>query len=119
MKVIVANPSRAAFVRAPHCEGVHCSDPGGEVRVYPLLFAARVILCRRCWGQENRYRQQRGKELHCPEHWPTRDWDAAERYQPSRPSVETTAIATIDRFGEAKASRSGNAGDGVGRIAAA
>jgi hypothetical protein len=118
IKAIVAN-RLAAVVRAPHCEGVHCCDPGSEVRVYSLLFAAHTILCHRCWEHENHYRRKRGEELGCPEHWPRRDWDAAERYQPLRLSVETTAIAVIDRVREAKASRSGRAGDGVGHIAAA
>jgi hypothetical protein len=55
-------------VHARHFEGVHCCEPDSEVRVYPILFAARVILCRSCWEHENRYRHQRGKELGCPQH---------------------------------------------------
>ena len=90
-KAIVANRLGAAFVRAPHCEGVHCCDPRGEVRIYPLLFAARVILCRRCWEQENHYRGERGRELDCPEHWPQRDWDMAESYRPLSPYDGSTS----------------------------
>jgi hypothetical protein len=92
MKAIAASQLRTAFVRAPNCEGAYCCDPGGEARVYPLLFAASVMLCHHCWERENHYRQQRGKELGCPEHWLTRNWDAAERYQP----VETNAISAFD-----------------------
>jgi hypothetical protein len=82
MKAIVASRLGAARVRAPHCEGVHCCDLGGEVRVYPLLFAAQVILCRRCWELENHYHQERGRELRCPKRWPQHDWDTAESYRP-------------------------------------
>ena len=72
-----------------YCEGDHCCDPQGEVRVYPILSvsrAARVILCRPCWEHENRYRHERGEERGCPKHWPKRDWDAAER-SPTRAPV--------------------------------
>jgi hypothetical protein len=92
MKAI--DPSRlgARLVRAIHCEGEHCCDPEGEVRVYPLLFAAHAILCHRCWEQENHYRHERGRELGCPEHWTQHEWDTAERYQPS--SLSTGNIST-------------------------
>ncbi len=85
MKAIVASRLGAARVRALRCEGVHCCELGGEVRVYKLLFAAHVILCRRCWEQENHYRQQRGRELRCPEHWRQHYWDTAESYRPLSP----------------------------------
>jgi hypothetical protein len=83
MKVV--NPATWAGTRvhARYCEGAYCCEPDGEVRVYPLLFnvrSARVILCRPCWEHENRYRDERGQELRRPGHWPTRDWDKAQRY---------------------------------------
>ena len=83
MKAIDPATLVGTTVHARCCEGVHCCEPDGEVRVYPILFnarSARVILCRPCWEHENRYRHQRGTELGCPEHWPTRDWDKAQRY---------------------------------------
>ena len=95
MKAIDPSGPGAALVRARHCEGVDCCDPEGEVRVYPLLFAAHVILCRRCWEQENRYRRERGRELRCPEHWPQHDWDRAEHYQPLRLSPGIAQIEAI------------------------
>jgi len=81
MKAIDPGRLGAARVRAPNCEGAHCCDPNGEVRVYRLLFEAHVILCRPCWEQENDYRKERASELRCPEHWPMYDWDTAECYQ--------------------------------------
>jgi hypothetical protein len=86
MKVIDPAILAGTRVRARYCEGEHCCDPEGATRIYALLAvsrAARVILCRPSWEQENRYRLERGKELGRPEHWPTRHWDAAERYQPA------------------------------------
>ena len=95
MKAIDPSRPGAALVRARHCEGVHCCDAEGEVRVYPLLFAAHVILCHRCWEQENRYHRERGRDLRCPKHWPQHDWDTAQRYQPTRPSDGTTPTGVI------------------------
>ena len=97
MKAI--NPATLAKTRvhAAYCEGDNCCDPEGEVRAYPILFfsrAARVILCRSCWEHENRHRHERGEELGCPEHWPTRDWDAAERYQPLRSASRDDIVAS-------------------------
>ena len=75
-------------VPARYCDGRHCCEPDGEVRAYPLVFnlcSARVILCRPCWEHQNRHRRQRGMELGCPEHWPTRDWDEAQCYPEDAP----------------------------------
>jgi hypothetical protein len=93
MKAIDSATAAGMQVHSRYCEGDHCCEPNGEVRVYPLLFAARVILCHACWERENRYRYGRGKELGCPEHWLTRDWEAAQRYKPLRLSAEANAIA--------------------------
>jgi hypothetical protein len=57
MKPIDPATLAATRVRARYCEGDHCCEPGGEARVYPILFAARVILCRPCWEHENGYRR--------------------------------------------------------------
>jgi hypothetical protein len=90
------NPLTRAWtqVQASYCEGAYCCAPEGEVRVYPMLFnarSARVILCRPCWEQENCYRHQRGKDLGCPEHWPTRDWDKAQCYSTAASQNEASA----------------------------
>ena len=97
MKAIDPATLAETRVHAGYCEGDYCCDPEGEVRAYPILFfsrAARVILCRPCWEHENRHRHERGEELGCPEHWPTRDWDAAERYQPLRSAWRDDIVAS-------------------------
>jgi hypothetical protein len=107
--ILHEDPPTAAGMRvhARFCEGVHCCELEGEVRLYPILSvscAARVILCRPCWEHENRYRHQRGKELRCPEHWPTRDWNAAQRYQPLCLSA-AAAAATSEKVPQSSAAR--------------
>ena len=95
MKVINPATRGRTRVHARYCEGDHCCEPDGEVRVYPILSvsrAARVILCHDCWEHENRYRHERGKELGRPEHWRTRDWEAAERYQPLRSAASQSLV---------------------------
>ena len=44
MKVINSATLAGVRVHARYCEGEHCGDPDDEMRAYPLLFAARVIL---------------------------------------------------------------------------
>ena len=95
MKVFDPATLAGTRVHARYCEGVHCCEPDDEVRVYPILFnvrSARVILCRPCWEQENRHRRQRGKDLGCPEHWPTRDWDEAQRYPEDAPEEAAAQV---------------------------
>jgi hypothetical protein len=53
MKVVSSPTLAEARMHARYCEGDNCCEPDGEVRIYPLLFAARVILCRACWEREN------------------------------------------------------------------
>jgi hypothetical protein len=94
MKVIDPATLAGTPVHARYCEGDHCCEPDGEVRVYPILVnvrSARVILCRACWEHENRHRHERGEELGCPEHWRPRRWDAAERYPEGAPAEATQA----------------------------
>jgi hypothetical protein len=48
MKSIDPATLAGAPVRACYCEGEHCCEPDGEVRVYPMLSVSRaagVILC--------------------------------------------------------------------------
>jgi hypothetical protein len=98
MNVINPLTPIGTHVHASFCEGMHCCAPDAEVRVYPILSvsrAARVILCRPCWEHENRYRHQRGKDLRCPEHWPTRDWDKAQCYPEEAGLNEASAGPTL------------------------
>jgi hypothetical protein len=50
--------------RNPSCDGVHCTDPFGEVRRYPGNFATYRNFCRACWNHENQrlesWRRKRG-----------------------------------------------------------
>lgn len=66
-----------------YCDKDKCTDPNGEVRVYPIGGGGNMILCHACWTDENRYRFNRGKETKQPENWPQLDWAKAEVYQPS------------------------------------
>jgi hypothetical protein len=69
-------------MKAPNwnCDGGHCIDPKGEVKVYPLGGGANLNLCHACWAHENRYRFNRGKENKRPQDWPQQDWAIAKRY---------------------------------------
>lgn len=61
------------------CDGSHCRDPHGEVRVFPLN-GANLILCHACWLHENQYREMQGKMYARQEDWPQRDWNIARTY---------------------------------------
>lgn len=64
----------------PNCDGAHCREALGEVRVYPLGASGNLILCLACWAAENRYRYERGRETGRPEDWPQVNWWRAEIY---------------------------------------
>jgi len=64
------------------CDGDHCRDPHGEVRVYPLGGGANLIMCRACFANENRYRMDRGRAPGMnPADWPQIDWATATVYK--------------------------------------
>ena len=67
----------------PNCDGDHCSNDTGEVRLYPIgdePLHGNMILCLACWAHENAFRLDRGHESGHPENWPLRDWDEAKTY---------------------------------------
>ena len=64
----------------PNCDGGHCREAQGEVRLYPLSGGANLILCHACWAHENRYRYERGRETGAPENWPQLNWNSAKVY---------------------------------------
>ena len=64
-----------------NCDGAHCADAHGQVRVYPLGGGANLILCQACAAHENRYRYQRGVETGQFENWPQVNWHACEVHQ--------------------------------------
>ena len=68
-----------------NCDGAHCLESNGEVRVYPLGAGGNLILCRNCFRHENDYRlsRQRGywaDDQRAEENWPTVKWECAEVY---------------------------------------
>jgi hypothetical protein len=63
-----------------NCDGSHCRERDGEVRVYPLGGGANLILCHACWAHENRYRYNKGMFYSRPDDWPQHDWAKAEVY---------------------------------------
>ena len=64
----------------PNCDGGDCRSIIGSVRVYPLGGGGNLILCRACWGAENRYRAMRAQETRNEEGWPQVSWEGAEEY---------------------------------------
>lgn len=63
-----------------NCDGGHCLDNNGQVRVYPTGGGANLILCVHCAAHENRFRFQRGVETRRPEDWPQVNWFNCEIY---------------------------------------
>jgi len=66
----------------PNCDGAHCTNRKGEVRVYPLG-GGNLILCYSCWNHENLYRAERARKYNNPENWPEQDWQKAKVYDGS------------------------------------
>lgn len=58
----------------PYCEGVHCGDPNGEVRKYPLGGDGNLLLCMSCAAFENHMRYIRGRETGQPANFPQVNW---------------------------------------------
>jgi hypothetical protein len=64
-----------------NCDGAHCGDKDGEVRVYPLGAGGNLILCISCAAHENHYRYLRGKETGQPANFPQVNWFECEVYK--------------------------------------
>ena len=81
----------------PNCDGAHCVESTGEVRLYALGGGANLYLCRTCWANENFYRQGRAQgylkmakceretdlsyqklKAEAEHNWPQLDWYAAK-----------------------------------------
>lgn len=58
----------------PRCDGSHCTEENGAVKLFPLGGGSNGILCLSCWAHENKYRYERGKETGRPEDWPQLNW---------------------------------------------
>jgi|SRR3954465_11458005 hypothetical protein len=82
----------------PSCDGSHCVDSKGEVRIYSLGAGGNLHLCRACWAHENWYRKGRTQDYlkmandmcqrdnddfykklkaEAEQNWPQLDWYAA------------------------------------------
>jgi hypothetical protein len=68
------------MINNPNCDGSHCREDIGDVRLYPLGGGGNLILCRDCFNHENAYRRARGRETGAPENWPVVEWSTAKRY---------------------------------------
>jgi hypothetical protein len=65
----------------PNCDGDHCREATGEVRLYPIGGGGNAILCLACWAHENRFRYQRGRDTGAPANWPQLNWFDAKIYR--------------------------------------
>lgn len=71
------------LIKNYNCDGSHCNNAHGEVRVYPMSDASNLILCHACWAHENRYRFITGRWYGRQEDWPQHDWSTARVYEAS------------------------------------
>ena len=62
------------------CDGGCCTEPHGEVRVYPLGGGANLILCEACFAHENTYRTYM-RERYPTACYPDVPWVTAEVYE--------------------------------------
>lgn len=59
----------------PLCEGTHCSNPTGEVRLLPTGGDSNAILCHECYLHEMQFRYHEAK------HMPRPVWDSLKVYE--------------------------------------
>jgi hypothetical protein len=64
----------------PNCDGAHCREPHGAVRIYPIGSGGNLILCRACFTHENKSRDLKGIYYGRPEEWPRVNWATAKPY---------------------------------------
>jgi hypothetical protein len=60
------------------CDGAHCREANGQIRIYPLGGGANMYYCQACFAHENRYRHERGVDSKRPELWPQVSWADSE-----------------------------------------
>jgi hypothetical protein len=93
MKVIDPAISVGARVHARYCEGDYCRDPEDEVRVYPLRFAARIILCGPLLEAQKTLSKAARQKTGMSQALADKDLDKAQPYSPLRSAFDATAIA--------------------------
>jgi len=74
----------------PDCNGSHCQQRTGEVRVLPTGGDGNVILCRACFDHEIRWRRERNRELGDFAQFKLPAWEACEVYG----TAEETSMKT-------------------------
>ena len=64
------------------CDGSHCKNEHGEVKLYPIGGEGNMILCVVCWANENRSNFNRLKTHRPadPDCWPQHNWFNADTY---------------------------------------
>jgi len=64
-----------------NCDGSHCTEPNGIVKLYPLGGGGNMIYCQACFRYENQYRLERGLETGEPDNFPIINWNTAKEYK--------------------------------------
>lgn len=67
----------------PNCDGSHCTEHAGEVRVLPLSrdpHHGNLILCRACWYYEIAWRRMRNVSLATDAQFDLPEWSALAVY---------------------------------------
>lgn len=67
----------------PNCDGSHCQNATGEVRVLPLGKSAHhgnLILCHSCYYHEITWRKEENKRLAADAHYLLPTWDSLATY---------------------------------------
>ena len=64
----------------PNCDNDKCTDPRGQVRTMPTGGGGNIILCRTCWENELRFRQERNKELGKDVQFDLPSWESSLPY---------------------------------------
>lgn len=49
--------------RNPMCDGSHCKESNGEVRILPYGGGGNIICCHACYLNEMKYRRGRNRDL--------------------------------------------------------
>jgi hypothetical protein len=66
----------------PNCDGSHCLETAGEVRVMPYGGDGHLILCHACYRVEMAFRRERNLELLHYCHFDLPSWDSLKVYSP-------------------------------------
>lgn len=68
-------------MKNPNCDGDHCTQEDGEVRVLPVGGGGNVILCKDCFRHEMEYRRQTNQALTGTSRYDTPEWSELPVYE--------------------------------------